>query len=608
MILVLLAPVLGAANAATIHVAQDGSGDATTIMAGLALSRSGDTVEVTGGTYTEDVTLPAWPVTLEGEAGSAGTTIIGVDYGSTVRVANPEAAGTVIRGFTITGGDCSGCSLPESGGAGVGVFGVAVELEDLVVTGNVGGAAVTLAYAGGSTLINSSVDENDAGIEVHQDDDETVTLTDVDVERSAGDGLTIIGGRVNGTSVTSSNNDEDGINASEGELACDHCEASENGFFGIDTKEAWFTDLTVTHNAHEGIVGGDVVISGGLISENFDRWSGYGAAVTGDDVRAWGVTFADNVGERLGGAVDAKTGELDGDLFVGNQALEGAAVYMAGDGSMRIVNTVFEGNIGSDAAVLSMPYGGDVTVTNVTALQNASGEVDFDVGGGGVLRVDNTIVADSAGAAFSINMTCTLTLTYSDLHNNAGGSGLTTDPTGTSGNIAIDPVFVDYAADGAYTDDLHLAAGSPLIDAGDPAILDLDGTRSDIGAYGGPGDVVWVDADGDGWSAISGDCDDANAAVNPAAVELCDGVDNNCDGVVDEGCATDSGVDSAIDSAPADTAVDSASDTAGDTLGDPRRPGKKSGCTGCSTARTSPPFALFAGLALLAQRRRRPAG
>ena len=37
----------------------------------------------------------------------------------------------------------------------------------------------------------------------------------------------------------------------------------------------------------------------------------------------------------------------------------------------------------------------------------------------------------------------------------------------------------------------------------------------------------------DGWSANATDCDDTVATVNPAASEVCDGVDNNCDGVVD---------------------------------------------------------------------------
>ena len=56
------------------------------------------------------------------------------------------------------------------------------------------------------------------------------------------------------------------------------------------------------------------------------------------------------------------------------------------------------------------------------------------------------------------------------------------------------------------------------------------------------GDTKLVDADGDGWVSNEnecvpgGDCDDANPDVYPGATEVCDGVDNNCDGIVDEGC------------------------------------------------------------------------
>ncbi|MCO4772501.1 MAG: putative metal-binding motif-containing protein [Deltaproteobacteria bacterium] len=42
------------------------------------------------------------------------------------------------------------------------------------------------------------------------------------------------------------------------------------------------------------------------------------------------------------------------------------------------------------------------------------------------------------------------------------------------------------------------------------------------------------DDDGDGFTEEDGDCDDTNAGIHPAAAELLDAVDNDCDGVVDE--------------------------------------------------------------------------
>ncbi len=46
-----------------------------------------------------------------------------------------------------------------------------------------------------------------------------------------------------------------------------------------------------------------------------------------------------------------------------------------------------------------------------------------------------------------------------------------------------------------------------------------------------------MDRDGDGYSSKY-DCDDNNSSINPAAREICDGVDNNCDGQIDEGLKT----------------------------------------------------------------------
>jgi len=54
-------------------------------------------------------------------------------------------------------------------------------------------------------------------------------------------------------------------------------------------------------------------------------------------------------------------------------------------------------------------------------------------------------------------------------------------------DVFADPMFVnDKRPDGNLDFDFHLQKYSPAIDAGDPTVLDVDGTRSDIGPYGGP--------------------------------------------------------------------------------------------------------------------------
>jgi hypothetical protein len=67
---------------------------------------------------------------------------------------------------------------------------------------------------------------------------------------------------------------------------------------------------------------------------------------------------------------------------------------------------------------------------------------------------------------------------------------------------------------------------------------DLDGDGFDDLAIGSPGEArVYLyygggDQDGDGW-VWPRDCDDGEPGANPDGVEVCDGLDNDCDGVTD---------------------------------------------------------------------------
>ncbi len=124
----------------------------------------------------------------------------------------------------------------------------------------------------------------------------------------------------------------------------------------------------------------------------------------------------------------------------------------------------------------------------------------------------------------------------------------------TDGADAVDATlwYVDADGDGFGVDGSAVAAcdapANTAARAGDcndsdflysPGAAEVDCT--DPNDYNCDGSVGYADADGDGFPACS-DCDDSAATVSPSGVESCNGLDDNCDGTIDE----DSSVDAAI--------------------------------------------------------------
>ena len=295
-------------------------------------------------------------------------------------------------------------------------------------------------------------------------------------------------------------------------------DSSDNSYHvvssSLDSADTIIDGFTITAAKAEGgypnYVGGGMYISSGsvvvnncLFTEN-SGGAGAGAAAWGSGSPSFSnCIFLDNNSSGPGGGLDVQQSSplLRACMFLGNSASTGGGMRAMNNlNTPYLTNCVFSGNFAStngaglyNVGVGNNPNPNPPMLQNCTFYENTAG-----VSGGGICNgqgndadIDSCILwanSDGGGTDESAQITTSgvTQINYSCVQGWTGGLG-------GVGNIGLNPLFVD--ADGfddivgTIDDNLRLLEGSPCINTGNPspALNDPDGSRNDMGAYGGPG-------------------------------------------------------------------------------------------------------------------------
>jgi predicted outer membrane repeat protein len=522
--------IASTALAATLTVDPSGAGDATTIAAADALLADGDTLVLAAGSHEGCLRLDGRSVRIEG-AGIDATTWTGGTCTEQLRARDGEEV--VLEGLTLRhpggravallGGrlDAVDVHIRDSGaeeldGAGIWARSAEVHLERVELTGHTGklGAALYPWDGGTLTVVDSVVSGNHA------------------VEQ--GGGIYANGG-VAGTitnTVFSGNSSADVSGAVGWHLGS----LSLSGVRFEDNTAALNGGALYAHHSTETVVLEDVEFEGNTAV------AGRGGALYG----AYGSLF-----------------QLDRVHFVDNAAVEGADLALV-DGALVLQDAVSTGALAERGGLLWLDAGVPARLARVAVCgATADGALAHSAG---ELQTASVVGAELAGTAVVLDGG-TAALSFLGLSGVAGGvvavrggsasldNSVMVDVTGPALQGEVEAAFNDWAGvdevgaelgEGSFSQDPQWAGGdcglalalpaatSPLVDAGDPDVRDPDGTRADVGPWGGP-ESPMVDGDGDGAWTVQ-DCDDGDATVFPGAPETAgDGVDQDCDGADAQG-------------------------------------------------------------------------
>ncbi|MBU8871138.1 MAG: hypothetical protein KOO60_09790 [Gemmatimonadales bacterium] len=255
----------------------------------------------------------------------------------------------------------------------------------------------------------------------------------------------------------------------------------------------------------------DCLFYGNSCSDSLSTFTGACFQVEDSTLNLTGGSLINNGGSAFGSGVWAEnsTVTMNGVVIRNNRALNEGGAFHLTSSSLDLANCILENNLagsGNGGGVFSAS--GDLVLHNVRMTgnhagvmggglygNNAGGVIEnclFDnntapsVGGLGIfstgsLVIRNNIVMENPGGGLLVTGT-EFEADYNNVWNNPDGDYFALVP-GVN-DLSLDPLFVDQPGG-----DVGLAAHSPCLDRGvdDPACLDPDGSRADIGLFGGPG-------------------------------------------------------------------------------------------------------------------------
>ena len=522
--------------------------DYNTIQEAVNAAASACRIEVGSGRYVETVTIELRSIELVGTRGAEATVLDAAGQGPVLRVANTQLD---MEGFTLTGGkaphgggldlhfsDAALRTLSIEGndatdeGGGVHVYQSSPVLTQLTLTGNEAtyGGGLSM-YRSRSTLSDVSISENeglDGGGMYLDSSDPVITDTTVsDNSAGSGGGMELRNSSPVLSRVTLTGNlassgggmylDQSHPTMTEVTLA-ENAAAEFSGYGGgmyLIQSSPTLTWVTLTGNSAGG--GGGMILHESsptltqvtLIGNSATSNYGGGMYLRASDPTLTRVNVANNSALYAGGGIMLfdSSPSLTQVSLSGNNAENGGGLSLQ-TSSPILTQVLISGNRAIDFGGGILSYYSDPVLTHVNITGNSTDNVGYPDHGAGMYlsgsspEVTASLIAYNNGSENISAYESTPHIQYCDVYPGEGAiSGLTLDST----NLTDEPMFLqpptyDYGLDQWIVTQHHLGTGSPLVDAATPDgdVSDPDGTRPDIGIYGGPLAGDW-DRDEDGY-------------------------------------------------------------------------------------------------------------